>query len=42
MSYNRKHKVTYFLEGMSITVEGINTHAWGFDLITRLSKILQE
>jgi len=33
---------TYIIHGVSITVKGISTHAWGFDLITRLHEILEE
>lgn len=33
---------TYIIDGLSITVKGISTHSWGFDLITRLQQIVAE
>jgi hypothetical protein len=38
----KKIEKTYEVYGLYITVRGISTHSWGFDIITRLHQIVEE
>ena len=33
---------TYLIDGILVTIKGISTHAWGFNLITRLEQIFKK